>query len=103
MQNEEKTKATNEIDGKKTENLCNALVRAQKSLFYATDRITNNLINKSRTSTYAKDRVFVTIFKKVDSEKTFVSVKAPLNTPFVENKEDVDHSMLYSFKGPFEA
>ena len=46
MQNEEKTKATNEIDGKKTENLCNALVRAQKSLFYATDKITNNLINK---------------------------------------------------------
>ena len=102
MQNEEKTKATDEIDGKKTKNLCNALVRDQKSLFYATDKITNNL-NKSRTSTYAKDRVFVTIFKKVDSKKTFVSEKAPLNTPFVENKEDVDHSMLYSFKGPFEA
>ena len=64
MQNEEKTKTTDEIDGKKTKNLYNALVRDQKSVFYATDKI-NNLINKARTSTYAKDRVFVTIFKRL--------------------------------------
>ena len=103
MQNEEKTKTTDEIDGKKTKNLYNALVRDQKSVFYATDEITNNLINIARTSTYAKDRVLVTIFEKVNSKKIFVSEKAPLNTPFVENKEDVDHSKLYSFKDPFEA
>ena len=65
MQNEEKTKTTDEIDGKKTKNLYNALVRDQKSVFYATDKITNNLINKARTSTYAKDRVFVTILKRL--------------------------------------
>ena len=65
MQNEEKTKTTDETDGKKTKNLYNALVRDQKSVFYATDKITNNLINKARTSTYAKDRVFVTILKRL--------------------------------------
>ena len=65
MQNEEKTKATDKIDGKKTKNLYNTLVRDQKSVFYATDKITNNLINKARTSTYAKDRVFVTILKRL--------------------------------------
>ena len=101
MQNEEKTKTTDEIDGKKTKNLYNALVRDQKSVFYATDKITNNLINKAGTSTYAKD--FVTFFRKVDSKKIFVSEKAPLNTPFVESKEDVNRSMLCSSKGPFEA
>ena len=46
MQNEEKTKTTDEIDGKKTKNLYNALVRDQKSVFYATDKITNNLIKQ---------------------------------------------------------
>ena len=61
------------------------------------------MVIETRTSTYAKDRAFVTIFKKVDSKKIFVSEKAPLNTPFVGNKEDVDHLALYSFKGPFEA
>ena len=45
MQNEEKTKPTDEIDDKKTKNLCNALVRDQKSIFYATDKITDNLNN----------------------------------------------------------
>ena len=50
MQNEEKTKTTDEIDGKKTKNLYNALVRDQKSVFYAKDKITNNLINKARQS-----------------------------------------------------
>ena len=103
IQNEEKTKTTDEIDGKKTKNLYNALVRDQKSVFYATDEITNNLIKKARTSTYAKDRVFVTVFKKIDSKKIFISEKAPLDTPFVENKEDIDRSTLYSFKVTFEA
>ena len=27
----------------------------------------------------------------------------PLNTPFIEKREDVDRSTLYSFSGPFEA
>ena len=52
------------------------------------------MVIKTRTSTYAKDRAFVTTFKKVDSKKIFVSEKAPLNTPFVGNKEDVDRLTL---------
>ena len=46
MQNEEKTKTTDEIDGRKTKNLYNVLVRDQKSVFYATDKITNKSRNR---------------------------------------------------------
>ena len=103
MQNstgEEKT-TEEDIDNKKTKTLYNALVKDQKSIFYATDRITNNLLNKARVSIYLKYKVFVNIYKKLGNKKIFVDEKAPLTTLFVEKKQDVDHSTLYSFKGPF--
>ena len=37
------------------------------------------------------------------NKNIFLSEKAPLNTPFVENKDDVDRMTLYSFKSPLEA
>ena len=52
---------------------------------------------------YLKDKVFVKLLKDVDRKKVFINEKTPLNTPFVEKKQDVDRSKLYSFKGPFEA
>ena len=92
-----------DTDNKKTKNLYNALFKDQKSIFYATDRITNNLLNKARVSTYPKDKVFVNIYKILGNKKIFVNEKTPLTTPCVEKKQDVDHSTLHSFKGPFEA
>ena len=90
-------------NNKKTINLYNVLVRDQNSIFYGSDRITNGLIRKANNSLHLKDRVFVKLLKDVDRKKVFIKEKTPLNTPFVENKQDVDRSTLYSFKGPFEA
>ena len=61
MQNStgEEKRTEEDIDNKKTKNLYNALVKDQKSIFYATDRITNNLLNKARVSTYLKDKLIV--------------------------------------------
>ena len=60
------------IDNKKTKNLYNALVRDQRSIFYATDKITNNLINKARVSSYPKHKVFVNIYKGWGDKKNYM-------------------------------
>ena len=105
MQNSTGGEKTTEedIDNKKTKNLYNALVKDQKSIFYATDRITNNLLNKARVFVYPKDKVFVNIYKNLGNKKILRSEKTPITTTFVEEKQDVDHSTLYSFKDPFGA
>ena len=70
MQNSTGEEKTTEEDtnNKKTKNLYNALVKDQKSIFYATDRITNNLLNKARVSIYLKDKVFVNIYQNLGNK-----------------------------------
>ena len=78
----------NEIaNNNKTINLYNMLVRDQKSIFYASDRITNGLIRKANNSLYLKDKVFVKLLKDLDRKKVFINEKTPLNTPFVEKSK----------------
>ena len=77
----------------------------KKPFFYATDRVTKDLVKKASTSLYPKDKVFVKIYNEVDNNDNKTNVineKPPLNTPFVEKREDVDRSTLYSFSGPFQ-
>ena len=57
------------MDGQKTKNLYSALINDQKSIFFATDRITKRLIKKARTSLYPKDKVFVKIYNKIGNKK----------------------------------
>ena len=57
------------MDGQKAENLYNALINDQKSISYATDRITNSLIKKARTSLYPKDKFFVKIYNEMGNKK----------------------------------
>ena len=94
-------KIDQELEKKKANNLLKHLTKDEKSVFYAIDVINQNIINKARKSVYLKDRVFVNIFKNL-KDKKFELYKAPLTTPFVEEKSNVDRSTLYSFKGPFE-
>ena len=64
------------------------------------------MIKKARTSLYCKDKVFVKINNEIDNndKKTnIINENPPLNTPFVEKREDVERSTLYTFSGPFEA
>ena len=50
---------------------------------------------------YKKDIVFVNIYNGLENE-TFLPEKLPLNTPFVEKKENIIRTMLYSLHRPFE-
>ena len=94
------------MDEQKALNLYRALINDQKSIFYATDSATKGLIEKARTSLYPNDKIFVKIYHEIDNndKKTNIIIeKAPLNTTFVEKREDVDRSTLYSFSGPLQA
>ena len=87
---------------KKAIHLCNALVNDSKSIFYTTDKTTKARIKKARNSLYKKDNVFVNIYNGLE-DKTFLSKKIPLNTPFLEKTKKIIRAMLYSFNGPFQA
>ena len=41
---------------KQTKNLFKKLIKDEKSMFYAIDRITRTLLNKARKSLYEKDK-----------------------------------------------
>ena len=43
-------------------------------------------MKKARNSLYKKDNVFVNIYNGLE-DKTFLSKKIPLNTPFLEKKK----------------
>ena len=73
-----------------------------QKMFYATDKITKTLIKKARNSVYKKDIVFVNIYNGLENKK-LLPEKVPLNTPFVEKKQDIIRTTLYSFSRPFEA
>ena len=73
-----------------------------QKMFYATDKITKTLIKKARNSLYKKDIVFVNIYNGLENKKLLLE-KVPLNTPFVEKKQDIIRTTLYSFSRPFEA
>ena len=60
------------------------------------------LIKKARNSIYKKDIVFVNIYNGLENNFFFPEM-LPLNTPFVEKKQDIICTTLYSFSRPFEA
>ena len=69
-------------------------------------RVLKGLTKKAKGSLYPMDKVFIKLNNEIDNnyKKTnIINEKPPLNTPFVEKREDVDRSTLYSFSGPFEA
>ena len=76
-----------------------------KKAFFMQQILLGKVWLKKPGSLYPKDNVFVKIYNEIDNndKKTNINEKPPLNTPFVENWEDVDRSTLYSFSGPFEA
>ena len=77
---------------KQTKNLFKKLIKDEKSIFYATDRITRTL--------YEKDKVF---FKNVLYENENTKARIPFYTPFLHQKKDIDRSSaLYNIKASSE-
>ena len=86
---------------KKAINLYNALVNDSKSVFYAADKIAKTLIKKARNSLYKKDIVLVNVYNGLENKK-FLPEKVPLNTLFVEKKQNIICTTLYSFNLVFQ-
>ena len=91
---------------KQVKNLFKKLIKDQKSIFYAADRIGRTLLNKARKSLYEK--VFYKYYldledKNVLYETENEKAEIPSYTPIVEQRKDIDQSsVLYSIKAPFE-
>ena len=84
------------------------LIKDEKSIFYAADRITRTLLNKARKSLNKKDKVFFKYYldledKNVLYESENPKIKISFYTPFVKQRKDIDWpSALYNIKAPFE-
>ena len=84
------------------------LIKDEKSILYAADRITRTRLNKARKSLYEKGKLFYKHYldlevKNVSFEKENTKVRITFYTPFVEQKKDINRlSALYSIKITFE-
>ena len=73
-----------------------------KSILFTEEKVNNKLLKKLNRSEYEKDKRFVNLFNK--NTEDFVEKKAfvPIKATFVEKKDDIDRSTLYSFNAPFQ-
>ena len=73
-----------------------------KSILFSEEIINDKVLKKLKKSKYNKDIEFVNLFTSnidfSDDEKKSI----PLKTAFVEKKDDIDRSTLYSFDGSFQ-
>ena len=71
-------------------------------LFAKVSSLNDKILKKLKKSRYNKDIDFVNLFKSnidfLDAEKKSI----PTKTTFVEKKDDIDRSTLYSSDGPFQ-
>ena len=96
---------------KQTKRLFKKLIKDERSMFYAIDRITRTLLNKATISLYKKDKAFYKYYLYLDDKnvlfenentKTRILFNAPF-VPFVELKTEIYRSSaLYNIKAPFE-
>ena len=92
---------------KQTKRLFKKLIKDEKSMFYAIDRITRTLLNKATTSLYKKDKVFYKYYLYLDDKNVLfenenTKTRILFNAPFVPFVEIYRSSALYNIKAPFE-
>ena len=94
---------------KQNKNLFKKLIKDEKSVFHAADRINKTLLNKARKSFYKKDKIFYQFYLELENKNVFyendegTKMRIPFYAPFVEQRKDIDHSSaLYIVKMPFE-
>ena len=89
---------------KPTKNLFKKLIKDEKSVFYAINRVNRTLLGKAKKLLYKKDKVFHKYYldledKNVLYESEDPKKSIPFHTPFVEQRKDKS-STLYSIKVP---
>ena len=93
---------------KQTKNLFKKLIKDEKSVFYAVDRISRLLLDKAKKLMYEKDNVFYKYYVDLEDKNVLYESEdpkefIPFYTLFVEQKKDIDRlSVLYSIKAPFK-
>ena len=64
--------------------------------------MSKSILNKANKSVYEKNKVFVNLYKPLEDKNFDKKLNVPLVTPFFTQKNDVDHSTLYSISKPFD-
>ena len=92
------------MEVKRSKNLYKTLQKDDESVFYATEKVTNNLIKEAKKSSYHKEKVFLNFFKQLENVNVIEPEEPiiPTYTPFVEQKKDIDRSILYGINSPFD-
>ena len=70
-----------------------------KSVLFKEQNINDKLLKKIKKSKHEKDFEFVKLF---DRNVNFLEDEKSIKTTFVEKKDDIDRSTLYSFDCPFQ-
>ena len=93
---------------KQTKNLFKKLIKDDKSVFYAPNRINRLLLSKAKNSLYEKDKVFYRYYLDLEYKNVLYKSKDPkksihFHIPFLEQiKDNHRSSALYSIKAPFK-
>lgn len=100
---------------KQTRNLFTKLIRDNKSVLYAVDRINKTLLSKAKKSPCEKDKVFYKSYFDLENKNALYessddnstpknkSSAIPLYKNLVEERKHIDRSSaLHSIKAPFE-
>ena len=84
------------------QNLFRNLQKDAKSIFYAIENLSRTILNKARKSAYDKDKVFVNLYDQLEDKNIYKNNNLLLDKSFVNKRSNIDHSMLYSIRKPFE-
>ena len=90
------------IKNNRIQNLFRNLQKDPESIFYSIENLSRTILNKARKSTYDKDKVFVNLYNQSEDENFYWNDNLPLVTPFVNKRNNIDHSTLCSTSKPFE-
>ena len=96
------TTTSQTIERKRVENLFKNFQKDRKSVFYSFGNLSKSILNESNKSVYEKDKVFVNLYKPLEDKNVNKKLNVPLVTPFLTQKNDVDHSTLYSISKPYD-
>ena len=83
---------------KQSKNLFKKLVKDEKSVFYAADRLNKTLLSKARNSFYGKDKIFYKFCLQLENKNILyendevTGTRIPFYTLFVEQRKDIDRS-----------
>ena len=83
---------------KQSKNIFKKLIKDEKSVIYAADRLNKTLLNKARKSFYKKDKIFYKFCLELENKNIWyendevTGTRIPFYTLFVEQRKDIDRS-----------